>query len=95
MDDALLIGLVTFSTGILLIILAIKFYKKSDIGKSLMLMYIMQKHGPNSIVTIDLLQDIIRKCWPRMELRCPTSAWFTRWETVTTAYCLPTEKHMR
>ena len=26
-----------------------------------MLMYIMQKHGPNSIVTIDLLQDIIRK----------------------------------
>lgn len=47
---------------IILIILAIiQFYKKSDLGKSLMLMYIMQKHGPNSIVTIDLLQDIIRK----------------------------------
>ncbi len=46
---------------ILIIFAIIQFYKKSDIGKSLMLMYIMQKHGPNSIVTIDLLQDIIRK----------------------------------
>ena len=61
MDDALLFALVIFGAAILLIILAFKFYKKSDIGKSLMLMYIMQKHGPNSIVTIDLLQDIIRK----------------------------------
>lgn len=46
---------------ILIIFAIIQFYKKSDLGKSLMLMYIMQKHGPNSIVTIDLLQDIIRK----------------------------------
>lgn len=61
MDDTLLIGLIVFCGGILLIIIAFAFYKKSDLGKSLMLMYIMQKHGPNSIVTIDLLQDIIRK----------------------------------
>lgn len=61
MDDTLLIGLIVFCGGILLIIIAFAFYKKSDLEKSLMLMYIMQKHGPNSIVTIDLLQDIIRK----------------------------------
>lgn len=61
MDDTLLIGFIVFCSGILLIIIAFAFYKKSDLGKSLMLMYIMQKHGPNSIVTIDLLQDIIRK----------------------------------
>lgn len=61
MDDTLLIGLIVFGGGIFLIIIAFAFYKKSDFGKSLMLMYIMQKHGPNSIVTIDLLQDIIRK----------------------------------
>lgn len=61
MDDALLFGLVIFGAGILLIIIAFAFYKKSDMGKSLMLMYIMQKHGPNSIVTINLLQDIIVK----------------------------------
>lgn len=50
-----------FVIVIFIIIAIIQFYNKSDIGKSLMLMYIMQKHGPNSIVTIDLLQDIIRK----------------------------------
>ena len=50
-----------FIIFIMFIFGVIQFYKKSDIGKSLMLMYIMQKHGPNSIVTIDLLQDIIRK----------------------------------
>ena len=61
MDDTLLIGLIVFGGGIILIIIAFAFYKKSDLGKSLMLMYIMQKHGPNSIVTIDLLQDIIHK----------------------------------
>ena len=61
MDDTLLIGLIVFGGGIILIIIAFAFYKKSDLGKSLMLMYIMQKHGPNSIVTIDLLQDIIRR----------------------------------
>ncbi len=61
MDDTLLIGLIVFGGGIILITIAFAFYKKSDLGKSLMLMYIMQKHGPNSIVTIDLLQDIIRK----------------------------------
>ena len=73
MDDTLLIGLIVFGGGIFLIIIAFAFYKKSDLGKSLMLMYIMQKHGPKSIVTIDLLQDIILKCWPRMGLRCPRS----------------------
>ena len=26
-----------------------------------MLMWVMRKHGPNSIITIDLLQDILRK----------------------------------
>lgn len=36
-------------------------YKRYDTAKSLMLMYVMQKHGPNSIVTIDLLKDIVCK----------------------------------
>ena len=40
---------------------AFKLYKKYDTAKSLMLMYIMKKHGPNSIITIDLLKDIVCK----------------------------------
>ena len=61
MDNGILIGLAVFAAGILLIIGAFVFYKKSDTGKSLMLMYVMHKHGPNSIITIDLLQDILSK----------------------------------
>ena len=61
MDDALLVGLVVFGIGLIFIAVALYFYNKSDIGKSLMLMYVMRKHGPNSIITIDLLQDIMRK----------------------------------
>lgn len=80
---------------ILIIFAIIQFYKKSDLGKSLMLMYIMQKHGPNSIVAIDLLQISSEKCWLRMELRCPRSAWFTRWETVITAFLLLTVKRTK
>ena len=66
MDKDLLILLLVFLVvAALLIVLAFAFYRKSDMGKSLMLMYIMRKHGPNSIVTIDLLQDIIRRMLAR------------------------------
>ena len=61
MNDGLLLALGLFISVILLIWLAFKLYKKYDTAKSLMLMYIMQKHGPNSIVTIDLLKDIVCK----------------------------------
>ena len=61
MNDGLLLALDLFISVILLIWLAFKLYKRYDTAKSLMLMYIMQKHGPNSIVTIDLLKDIVCK----------------------------------
>lgn len=64
MNDGLLLALGLFISVILLILLiwlAFKLYKRYDTAKSLMLMYIMQKHGPNSIVTIDLLKDIVCK----------------------------------
>lgn len=61
MSDGLLLALGIFLGGLLLIWLAFKLYKKSDTAKSLMLMYVMHKHGPNSIVTIDLLKDIVCK----------------------------------
>lgn len=61
MDDTLFIGLAVFGFCIILIAAAFYFYNKSDLGKSLMLMWVMRKHGPNSIITIDLLQDILRK----------------------------------
>lgn len=61
MNDGLLLALGLFISVILLIWLAFKLYKRYDTAKSLMLMYIMQKHGPNSIVTIDLLKDIVCK----------------------------------
>lgn len=61
MNDGLLLALGLFIGVVLLIWLAFKLYKKYDTAKSLMLMYIMQKHGPNSIVTIDLLKDIVCK----------------------------------
>ena len=61
MSDDLLLALGIFIGAVLLIWLAFKFYKKYDTAKSLMLMYIMKKHGPNSIVTIDLLKDIVCK----------------------------------
>lgn len=61
MNDGLLLALGLFIGAVLLIWLAFKLYKKYDTAKSLMLMYIMQKHGPNSIVTIDLLKDIVCK----------------------------------
>lgn len=61
MNDGLLLALSLFISVILLIWLAFKLYKRYDTAKSLMLMYIMQKHGPNSIVTIDLLKDIVCK----------------------------------
>ncbi len=61
MSDDLLLVLGIFIGAVLLIWLAFKLYKKYDTAKSLMLMYIMKKHGPNSIVTIDLLKDIVCK----------------------------------
>ena len=61
MNDGLLLALGVFIGALLLIWLAFRLYKKSDTAKSLMLMYIMKKHGPNSIVTIDLLKDIVCK----------------------------------
>ena len=61
MNDGLLLALGLFISVILLIWLAFKLYKRYDTAKSLMHMYIMQKHGPNSIVTIDLLKDIVCK----------------------------------
>ena len=61
MNDGLLLAIGLFIGVVLLIWLAFKLYKKYDTAKSLMLMYIMQKHGPNSIVTIDLLKDIVCK----------------------------------
>ena len=61
MNDGLLLAQGLFIGVVLLIWLAFKLYKKYDTAKSLMLMYIMQKHGPNSIVTIDLLKDIVCK----------------------------------
>ena len=61
MNDGLLLALGIFIGAVLLIWLAFKLYKKYDTAKSLMLMYIMRKHGPNSIVTIDLLKDIVCK----------------------------------
>jgi hypothetical protein len=61
MNDGLLVALGVFIGALLLIWLAFRFYKKYDTAKSLMLMYVMKKHGPNSIVTIDLLKDIVRK----------------------------------
>lgn len=35
-------------------------YRKSDTAKSLMLMYTMHRRGPESIVTIDLIENIVR-----------------------------------
>ena len=61
MNDGLLLALGLFIGAVLLICLAFKLYKKYDTAKSLMLMYIMKKHGPNSIITIDLLKDIVCK----------------------------------
>ena len=61
MSDDLLLVLGIFIGAVLLIWLAFKLYKKYDTAKSLMLMYTMKKHGPNSIVTIDLLKDIVCK----------------------------------
>ena len=61
MNDGLLLALGLFIGAVLVIWLAFKLYKKYDTAKSLMLMYIMKKHGPNSIVTIDLLKDIVSK----------------------------------
>ena len=61
MNDGLLLALGIFIGAVLLIWLAFRLYKRYDTAKSLMLMYIMQKHGPNSIVTIDLLKDIVSK----------------------------------
>ena len=61
MNDGLLVALGVFIGALLLIWLAFKLYKKYDTAKSLMLMYVMKKHGPNSIVTIDLLKDIVCK----------------------------------
>ena len=61
MNDGLLLAIGLFIGVVLLIWLAFKLYKKYDTAKSLMLMYIMQKHGPNSIFTIDLLKDIVCK----------------------------------
>ena len=61
MNDGLLLALGLFIGAVLVIWLAFKLYKKYDTAKSLMLMYIMHKHGPNSIVTIDLLKDIVSK----------------------------------
>ena len=65
MNDGLILVLALIGLAILLIAVAIWFYNKSDTGKSLTLMYIMRKHGPNSIVTINLLQDIISKILSR------------------------------
>ena len=61
MNDGLLLALGLFIGAVLVIWLVFKLYKKYDTAKSLMLMYIMHKHGPNSIVTIDLLKDIVSK----------------------------------
>ena len=61
MNDGLIFALGIFICALLLIWLAFRLYKKYDTAKSLMLMYIMKKHGPNSIVTIDLLKDIVCK----------------------------------
>lgn len=61
MNDGILVALGVFIGALLLIWLAFKLYKKYDTAKSLMLMYVMHKHGPNSIVTIDLLKDIVCK----------------------------------
>ena len=61
MNDGILVALGVFIGALLLIWLAFKLYKKYDTAKSLMLMYVMKKHGPNSIVTIDLLKDIVCK----------------------------------
>lgn len=65
MDNGLLFGLLIFGLAVLFAIGAFVLYNKSDVGKSLVLMKIMRKHGPNSIVTIDLLQDIIRKSFAK------------------------------
>lgn len=35
-------------------------YRKSDTAKSLMLMYVMHRRGPDSIVTINLIKNIVR-----------------------------------
>ena len=61
MNNGILVALGVFIGALLLIWLAFKLYKKYDTAKSLMLMYVMRKHGPNSIVTIDLLKDIVCK----------------------------------
>lgn len=61
MNDGHLLALGIFIGAVLLIWMAFRLYKRYDTAKSLMLMYIMQKHGPNSIVTIDLLKDIVSK----------------------------------
>jgi len=61
MNDGLLLALGVFVGAVLLIWVAFMLYKRYDTAKSLMLMYVMQKHGPNSIVTIDLLKDIVCK----------------------------------
>ena len=60
-DSLLLIICIVFIGALLLIWIAFRLYKKYDTAKSLMLIYVMRKHGPNSIVTIDLLKDIVCK----------------------------------
>ena len=61
MNDGLFVVLGVFVGAVILIGLAFMLYRKYDAAKSLMLMYVMRKHGPNSIVTIDLLKDIVSK----------------------------------
>lgn len=61
MNDGLYLALGLFFIAVLLIWVAFKLYKRSDTAKTLMLMYVMHRHGPNSIVTIDLLKDIVCK----------------------------------
>lgn len=61
MNEGILITAGVIIGALVLIWLAFRLYNKYDTAKSLMLMYTMRKHGPNSIVTIDLLTDIVTK----------------------------------
>ena len=65
MNEGLLLVLAIIGLAILLIAAAMWFYNKSDTGITLMLMYTMRRHGPNSIITINLLQDIVNKALTR------------------------------
>jgi len=46
---------------IILVVIVVKLYNRSDTAKSLTLIYMMKNHGRDSFATINVLQDIVHQ----------------------------------